>query len=194
MKGNKWKSLFFILMAINAIILVFLLILISLPAKDQDYIAENMNEDNYVPFSIQTNKEDLNRVINHYLEKEGLTGGAIDYKVLLNDEVDLYGSIPFFSQDLQMKLSFEPEALENGDVVLQQKSISVGQMNLPVSHVLKLVRDRYKLPEGVIIQPKEERIYVSMQKMKLKSDVKVKVDEFNLRQNDIRFTLLVPVK
>lgn len=194
MKGNKWKRLFFILMAINAIILVFLLILISLPAKDQDYIAENMNEDNYVPFSIQTNKEDLNRVINHYLEKEGLTGGAIDYKVLLNDEVDLYGSIPFFSQDLQMKLSFEPEALENGDVVLQQKSISVGQMNLPVSHVLKLVRDRYKLPEGVIIQPKEERIYVSMQKMKLKSDVKVKVDEFNLRQNDIRFTLLVPVK
>ncbi|WP_026583591.1 YpmS family protein [Bacillus sp. J33] len=194
MKGNKWKRLFFILMAINAIILVFLLILISLPAKDQDYIAENMNEDNYVPFSIQANKEDLNRVINHYLEKEGLTDGAIDYKVLLNDEVDLYGSIPFFSQDLQMKLSFEPEALENGDVVLQQKSISVGQMNLPVSHVLKLVRDRYKLPEGVIIQPKEERIYVSMQKMKLKSDVKVKVDEFNLRQNDIRFTLLVPVK
>jgi len=30
--------------------------------------------------------------------------------------------------------------------------------------------------------------------MKLKSDVKVKVDEFNLKQDDIRFTLLVPVK
>ncbi|GLB61187.1 YpmS family protein [Bacillus sp. NCCP-133] len=194
MKDNKWKKLFFTLLAINAIILIILLIFISLPAEDEEYIAGNLKEENYVPFHIQANKEDLNRVINHYLKKEGLTGGAIDYKVLLNDEVDLYGSIPFFSQDLEMKLSFEPKSLENGDVVLQQKSISVGQLNLPVSHVLKLVRDRYKLPEGVMIQPKEERIYVSMQKMKLKSDVKVKVDEFNLKENDIRFRLLVPVK
>ncbi|KAF0818666.1 MULTISPECIES: YpmS family protein [unclassified Cytobacillus] len=192
MKDRKWKKLFIGLLAINALVLAALFIIISMPADDEDYTAVTLNSDNYVPFNIKANKEDLNRVINHYLEKEGLTG-AIDYKVLLNDEVDLYGTIPFFSQDLQMKLSFEPEALENGDVVLQQKSISVGQLNLPVSHVLKLVKDRYKLPEGVTIQPKKERIYVSLQEMKLKSDVKVKVDEFNLKQDDIRFTLLVPV-
>lgn len=183
----------FALLAINALIAAVLFIIISMPADDEDYTAVTENSDNYVPFKIKANKEDLNRVINHYLEKEGLTG-AIDYKVLLNDEVDLYGTIPFFSQDLQMKLSFEPEALKNGDVVLQQKSISVGQLKLPVSHVLKLVKDRYNLPEGVTIQPQKERIYVSLQEMKLKSDVKVKVDEFNLKQDDIRFTLLVPVK
>jgi uncharacterized protein YpmS len=193
LKDRKWKTLFFALLAINALVLAVLFIFISMPADDEDYTAVTENSDNYVPFNIKANKEDLNRVINHYLEKEGLTG-AIDYKVLLNDEVDLYGTIPFFSQDLQMKLSFEPEALKNGDVVLQQKSISVGQLNLPVSHVLKLVKDRYKLPEGVTIQPQKERIYVSLQEMKLKSDVKVKVDEFNLKQDDIRFTLLVPVK
>ncbi|WP_370223876.1 YpmS family protein [Cytobacillus sp.] len=193
MKDSKWKKLFFALLVINAFILIVLFIFISMPADDEDYTVITENSDNYVPFNIKANKEDLNRVINHYLEKEGLTG-AIDYKVLLNDEVDLYGTIPFFSQDLQMKLSFEPEALENGDVVLQQKSISVGQLNLPVSHVLKLVKDRYKLPEGVTIQPQQERIYVSLQEMKLKSDVKVKVDEFNLKQDDIRFTLLVPVQ
>ncbi|MBN8200148.1 YpmS family protein [Bacillus sp. NTK034] len=193
MKDSKWKKLFFALLVINAFILIVLFIFISMPADDEDYTVITENSDKYVPFNIKANKEDLNRVINHYLEKEGLTG-AIDYKVLLNDEVDLYGTIPFFSQDLQMKLSFEPEALENGDVVLQQKSISVGQLNLPVSHVLKLVKDRYKLPEGVTIQPQQERIYVSLQEMKLKSDVKVKVDEFNLKQDDIRFTLLVPVQ
>ncbi|MEK3853525.1 YpmS family protein [Cytobacillus sp. FSL H8-0458] len=193
MKDRKWKKLFFALLAINALIAAVLFIIISMPADDEDYTAVTENSDNYVPFKIKANKEDLNRVINHYLEKEGLTG-AIDYKVLLNDEVDLYGTIPFFSQDLQMKLSFEPEALKNGDVVLQQKSISVGQLKLPVSHVLKLVKDRYNLPEGVTIQPQKERIYVSLQEMKLKSDVKVKVDEFNLKQDDIRFTLLVPVK
>lgn len=167
--------------------------MLKTPAKEEKYITEHLNTADYVPFKIQTDKQDLNQVINHYLEKEGLTG-AIDYKVILNDEVELYGLIPVFSQDIQLKLTFEPQVLDNGDMVLQQKSISVGQLQLPVSYVLKFIGDKYKLPEGVTIHPNEEKIFVSLQKMKLKSDVKVKVDEFNLRNDDIRFTLLVPVK
>lgn len=193
MKERKWKRLFLLLIGINILVIVTLLIIINLPSVDDDYIAKNIKYDEYVPFNIQTNKQDLNQVINHYLDEEGLTGG-IDYQVILNEEVELYGSLSVFSQDVQMKLAFEPKALENGDIVLQQKSISVGQLQLPVSRVLKFVADKYKLPKWVVIQPNEERIYVSLQNMKLKSDVKVKVDEFNLKNDDIRFTLMVPVR
>lgn len=193
MKERKWKKLFLLLIGINILVIVTLLIIINLPSVDDDYIAKNIKYDEYVPFNIQTNKQDLNQVINHYLDEEGLTGG-IDYQVILNEEVELYGSLSVFSQDVQMKLAFEPKALENGDIVLQQKSISVGQLQLPVSRVLKFVADKYKLPKWVVIQPNEERIYVSLQNMKLKSDVKVKVDEFNLKNDDIRFTLMVPVR
>ncbi|WP_102274873.1 YpmS family protein [Cytobacillus massiliigabonensis] len=193
MKDQKWKKLFFLLLSLIVIFLLVIFILLKTPATEEKYIAENLNTDDYVPFKIQTDKQDLNQVINHYLKKEGLTG-AIDYKVILNDEVELYGLIPVFSQDIQLKLTFEPQVLDNGDIVLQQKSISVGQLQLPVSYVLKFIGDKYKLPKGVTIHPNEEKIYVSLQKMKLKSDVKVKVDEFNLKNDDIRFTLLVPVK
>lgn len=193
MKDQKWKKLFFLLLSLIVIFMLVIFILLKTPATDEKHIAENLNTDDYVPFKIQTDKQDLNQVINHYLKKEVLTG-AIDYKVLLNDEVELYGLIPVFSQDIQLKLTFEPQVLDNGDIVLQQKSISVGQLQLPVSYVLKFIGDKYKLPQGVTIHPNEEKIYVSLQKMKLKSDVKVKVDEFNLKNDDIRFTLLVPVK
>lgn len=193
MKVQKWRKLFFLLLGINILAMIILFILVNLQTVDDEYIAKNIKSDHYVPFKIQTNKQDLNQVINHYLEEEGLTGG-IDYQVILNEEVELYGSIPVFSQDVQMKLTFEPQALENGDIVLQQKSISVGELQLPVSYVLKFVGKEYKLPNWVAIQPNEERIYVSLQNLKLKSDVKVKVDEFNLQNDDIRFTLMVPVK
>lgn len=193
MKDQKWKKLFFLLLSLIIIFILVILVLLKIPATEEKYISEDLNTNDYVPFKIQTDKQDLNQLINHYLKKEGLTG-AIDYKVILNDEVELYGQIPVFSQDIQLKLTFEPQVLDNGDIVLQQKSISVGQLQLPVSYVLKFIGDKYKLPEGVTIHPNEEKIYVSLQKMKLKSDVKVKVDQFNLKNDDIRFTLLVPVK
>lgn len=190
---KKWKRLFFLLLGMNAIILIILFVLINLPIGDEQYFSTNLEKDKYAPLNIQTNKENLNQIINHYLDEEGLTG-ELDYKIILDEAVELYGYIPIFSQNVQLKLTFEPKALENGDIILQQKSISVGQLQLPVSYVLKLVNDHYQLPKWVLIQPNEEKIYVSLQAMKLKSDVKVKVDEFNLKDDDIRFTLMVPVK
>lgn len=193
MKGNKWKTLFFVLLGAIVVVLVSLLVMMSIPPKDDQYNGANLNEADYAPFKVSTNKNDLNLLINHYLEEE-ILDGAIDYQVILDDEVNLYETLPVFSQNLQLKLSFEPAAMENGDIMLQQKGISVGQMNLPISFVMKLISDNYHIPDWVVIQPNEERIYVALTEMKLKSDVKVKVDQFDLENDDIDFTLMVPVK
>lgn len=172
----------------------FIAILVMAPASKEDpYEGTRLNATQYAPFKIASNKEDLNRVIKHYLEKEGLTS-AIDYDIVLNDEVDLYGTIQVFSQNIHMKISFEPQALENGDLVLVQKGMSVGQLNLPAAYVMKFVRDQYELPEWVEIRPNEEKIYVALTDMELKSDVKVKVNHFDLTSDNIQFELLVPVQ
>ncbi|WP_306807577.1 YpmS family protein [Cytobacillus gottheilii] len=184
---------FFILLGLNIALLVFLTTLIYAPADHQAYEPNEINESGYAPFSIGANKQDLNQVINHYLESEGLTG-TIDYQIFLNDDVELIGSLPVFSQEIEMKLAFEPTALENGDIVLEKKEMSVGQLQLPAAYVMKFVRDHYDLPEWVEIVPEEERIYVALTDMELKSDVKVKVDEFDLENDDIRLSLLVPVR
>ncbi|WP_211340584.1 YpmS family protein [Mesobacillus subterraneus] len=189
---NKWKTGFFILLGVIAAAFLFVWILIASPVEESEMKpVEGDRETDDVAFHVTTNKRDLNRVINHYLEEEAKSNN-IDYQVLLTDEVELYGTLPLFSQELELRLTFEPQAQENGDLILKQRSISVGKLRLPVSTVLKFVRDSYDLPEAVIIQPEEERVYVSMQRLKLKSDIKVRVNEFDLNKDQIKFTLLVP--
>ncbi|MBP3041273.1 YpmS family protein, partial [Bacillaceae bacterium Marseille-Q3522] len=116
----------------------------------------------------------------------------MNYHIWLGKDVELYGTFPFFSQNIDMKMTFEPLALENGDLLLKQKSISIGQLSLPVANVMKIISRQYKIPEWVTIQPKEEQVYVSLQNMNLAGDLKVKLNEFNLIEDNIQFTFQVP--
>jgi uncharacterized protein YpmS len=190
---NKWRLAFILLLSFNILLVIFLLAFVKSPIEDSKIKQVNDDGSDHVSFRVSSNKNDLNRLINHYLEKE-VSKSPIDYQVFLGDEVELYGKIPVFSEKLDMKLTFEPEALNNGDMVLTQKSISIGKLQLPVSYVLKFIRDNYNLPKGVTIQPNNELVYISMGKLKLKSDTKIKIDEFDLKRDKITFTLLVPVK
>ncbi|MGX6442448.1 YpmS family protein [Neobacillus sp. K501] len=190
--NNKWKRGFFLLLGFDLFIVIILLFLILSPAENEKMNWKESNN-NDVSFQVQSNKSDLNLLINQYLQKEA-ADSPIGYQVHLRDEVELYGTLPFFSQEIDMKLTFEPEALNNGDLVLKQKSISIGSLSLPVSYVLKFISENYKLPKGVIIQPNEKQIYVHLGQLKLKSDVKIKANKFDLKNDDISFTLLVPIE
>lgn len=190
---KKWKLAFYLLLCLNVVLLGLGIVLVKSPIEDTKVKQIKEPNGDSVSFHVASNKNDLNRLINHYLEKE-VSEAPINYRVLLENEVELYGTIPFFSEELDMKLTFEPEALKNGDLVLRQKEISIGRLQLPVAYVLKFIRDNYKLPKGVSIQPNDELIYISMANIKLKSDIKIKIDEFDLKRDKISFNLLVPVK
>lgn len=191
MKWKSWRTLFFLLLGINIVIILFFFITISSPIEESKIEDENDPFQGYVPFLIHTEKDNLTQVINHYIEKEA-SGGPIDYQVVLEEEVELYGAISIFSKEVQMKMTFEPKALENGDLILQQKSIAIGQMKLPVTYVLKFIQERYRLPKGVIIQPSKKSIYISMQQLRLKSGFKLRVNRFDLERDNISFLFYVP--
>ncbi|BCB04431.1 YpmS family protein [Bacillus sp. KH172YL63] len=189
---NKWKVGFFLLLGLILAGIIIITAMVFMPIED-DALPKNSKDSNQeVGFNVDTNKRDLNLIIQHYIEEEGLEG-PVDYDVQLKDDVELMGSVPVFTTNLDFKLDFEPKALENGDILLKQKSISVGSLNLPVTYVLKVLRDSYHFPDWVKIQPNDELIYVSLQEMKLKSDIKVRAKEFDLEEDRIKFRLLVPV-
>ncbi len=191
---NKWKKGFFLLLGVDLLIVLILLFLILAPGTNRTKIPlQKKQAGENVSFYIQSNKADLNKLINYYLKKQA-AGAPIDYQIKLADEVELYGTLPFFSEQLNMKLTFEPEALKNGDLVLRQNSISIGNLNLPVAYVLQFISENYKLPKGVVIRPNDKLIYMNMDQFKLKSNAKVKVNKFDLKKDDIAFTLLVPIK
>jgi uncharacterized protein YpmS len=190
---NKWKLGFLILLGINLLIAIILFSLVTAPIKEKEPVKTNTSSEDYVSFHVSSNKYDLNRLINHYLKEEA-ADSPIEYKVLLGDEVELYGTLPLFSEKLKLKLTFEPSAQNNGDLILKQKSMSVGKLHLPISYVLNFISENYKLPKGVEIRPNNHLVYIHMQQLKQKSDLKIKVNKFNLKKDDINFTILVPVK
>lgn len=193
-KKNVWKIMFIALLAINVLILVSSGLLLFLAGGDQPEIEltdspkKNMSE-----FLIKTDKNDLNQLINHYIEKEKLNG-PIHYSVLLSDEVVLFGEIEVFSQTLQLIMTFDSEALDNGDLLLKQNSLSLGGVKLPVSYILKFIKDAYKLPEWVIIQPNDKQIYVALQNMRLNNGIQIRAQKFDIAKNEIELKMLVPVE
>lgn len=191
---NRWKLAFFFLLGFVGVFILTLLILAGTPVEQPETEQNNaeVTKDQHVSFLVRTNKADLNKLINHYLVEEGFTG-PMEYQVFVKDNVELYGTFPVFGQNLEMLLTFEPQALENGDLLLKQKSISIGSLNLPVAYVMKVIQQNYKLPNWVEIQPNNESVYVSLQEMELKSDIKVRANSFDLQRDDISFTLWVPV-
>lgn len=187
-----WKLAFLGLLALNVIIVLILVIGLFSPIKDEPLPKVDPAKE-AVEFHVRSNKEDLNRVIKTFIEKEK-EKSFVDYNVYLRDQVELYGDIAVFSERIDYKLTFEPEALKNGNVILRQKGIKVGRINLPVSYVLKAARDAYQFPDWVKIMPNDELIYISLDKMKLESDLKVRADRIDLKNDDIRFTFQLPVE
>jgi uncharacterized protein YpmS len=190
---NKWKIGFLLLLGINLLIAIVMLSLVMFPSVGPQTSKVESPRGEHVSFYVKSNKNDLNKLINHYIKEEA-ADSPIDYRVLLGEEVELYGTLQFFGDELNMKLTFEPKALGNGDLVLQQKSMTIGRLHLPISYVLNFIGKNYKIPKGVDIRPKDQLIYIHMQQLKQKSDIKIKADKFDLKKDDIAFTIFVPVK
>lgn len=192
--NKKWKVLFFLLLGVNLFLVVLFLILVFTPSKEESLPGSTKeNKEEMVPFVVQSNKNDLTKVINYYIKQE-TDGSPIDYEVLLTDEVELYGIIEVFTEEIELKMTFEPEALENGDLLLKQKSMSIGSLPLPVEYVLRFVKEQYALPEWVEIHPEDKTVYVGLMAMETKNGIQIGTNKFDLTNDSISFTLLIPGK
>jgi len=190
-----WRKRFFLLCGINALILILLAIYLysPIPSKQFEIKQDQWNKKTGSEFLIRTSKQNLNDLVNAYLDKL-LTNTEEDFTVLLEEDVQLYGELPFFSTTVPLQVHFDPVVQPNGDIALKQKSIAVGLLELPNQKVMQYI-DRYlPTPEWVIVDPKEEEIYVKITEMNIKSNLEVKVEQFDLESNNIAIRLQVPYK
>ncbi|HWO98263.1 MAG TPA: YpmS family protein [Bacillus sp. (in: firmicutes)] len=186
---KKWKWLFFSLLVINLIFLIIMAGLALQPSTERELSTRQVKEEKNVSLGIIAKKEDLNVLINKYLQKE-FHHQPLNYEVRLTNQVEVYGTIEAFGNELDISMAFEPEVQKNGDLILKQESLSVGKLSLPIRTVLKYVNNNFSLPQWVQINAKEESVYVALQQMEMKSDFRVKVKQFDLEKNDIQFTLV----
>lgn|SRR5690625_56549 len=191
---NKWKKLFFSLLIFNVIVLLTIVILIYWPVSTTkvqpiDQIDRNDSSE----FIVRTTKENLNELVNAYIEKFQ-QGTKHKYHVVLEDDVHLQGELPVFSSTVPLSIHLEPLVQENGDIILKQKSISIGLLELPNKTIMEYIRKHLPMPEWVRVIPNNEEIYVAISEMKIKSNFHVSVENFNLEANHIAMKINVPYK
>ncbi|MFN2745689.1 MULTISPECIES: YpmS family protein [Bacillus] len=185
---KKWKRLFFILAAANAIILAGILILLFLPGG-QKYPGKTPAPSEY-ELNVTSTKESLAAFINTYLEKE--SSPDLDYKIEIDDEFHIVGAIRAFSSTVDAKVSFRPAVEKNGDVVLDVTKFSIGRLNVPISVVLNYMDQFYDLPPFVHVRADAKEIQVRLSEMPLKNGMYIKAKNIDLKQDQIEFVYYQP--
>ncbi|MDY0409552.1 YpmS family protein [Paracerasibacillus soli] len=142
-------------------------------------------------FIIRTTKKNLNDLVNAYIEQL-LKNTKHHYEIILGDDVLLLGELPVFSSTVPLTVHFEPLVQDNGDVILKQKSISIGFLELPNKKIMEYMKKYLPVPKWVVIDPKNEEIYVAVTDMDVKSNFHVSVDTIDLEANNIALKLKVP--
>ncbi|MUV37480.1 hypothetical protein JNUCC1_01286 [Lentibacillus sp. JNUCC-1] len=193
-KKNKWKILFLSLLVANGVLVVGLLILLFWPVSETDRPdAKPQPKDESSEFIVRTTKQNVDDLANAYLE-ELLKGTNHQYSLSLNEDVELNGELPVFTTTVPLSMHFDPEVQKNGDVVLKQKSISVGLLQLPNQKIMEYMGKYLPMPEWVTVDAKKEEIYVAVTEMDIKSNFHVSVEQLDLESDNLAFKIRVPYK
>lgn len=188
----NWRRMFYTLLTLNIIIVGTLATLLLWPVQDVNIREHEVMQTNVSSeFTIRTTKENLNDLVNAYLDKL-LEDTKHHYSISLEDDVHLLGELPVFSSTVPLSVHFEPIVQTNGDVILKQKSISVGLLELPNKKILEYMDQYLPMPDWVIVNPKDEEIYVAVTNMDIKSNFEVSVEHIDLPANYLAFKLRIP--
>lgn len=189
---KKWKQLFYILLVINIIVFVTVISLIFWPVSESEvHTGPDYDEKEGSEFVVRTTKENLNELINAYIDKF-LHDTKHQYSVSLEDDVHLQGELPVFSTTVPLSIHLEPIVQDNGDVILKQRSISIGLLELPNKKIMEYLAKYLPMPEWVTVNPKDEEIYVAVTDMDIKSNFQVGIEQIDLEANNLSFKIKVP--
>ncbi|GAA0435829.1 YpmS family protein [Lentibacillus halophilus] len=191
-KPGIWRQLFLWLCGVNALIIIVIVALLFWPVSETD-TPEPTKEDTKPSseFIVRTSKQNLNELVNAYIDKL-LKGSNHHYQVTLKDNVKLVGELPAFSSSVRVSLQLDPVVQNNGDVILKQKSISIGQLQLPNKKIMEYLKKYLPMPKWVTVDPANEEIYVAVTDMTIRSNFRISVEQFDLKANNLAFKINVP--
>lgn len=191
-RKTKWKKYFYILLTIDVVIILGIILLIFWPVSNTTVQSgEKVDEQKSSQFVVRTTKKNLNDLVNAYLDKL-LDDSQHHYSIELKDDVHLIGELPIFSSTIPLSVHLEPIVQDNGDLILKQKSISVGLLELPNQKIMEYIKKYLPMPEWVTVNPKEEEIYVAVTNMDIRSNFRVSIENFDLEANNLAFKIHVP--
>lgn len=191
-KLNKWKVAFLVLAGVILGTLIFFTIRINQDREPNLTKTETIVEKDGTPvLSVQSNKKQVNALIDFYLE-DFQASSDVKYKFYLENEALLNGTFEVLGHPIQFYLYFEPYVMDNGNIQLKAKSLSLGTLGLPIKEILKFVQRDYKLPKWVEVDPDEKTILLRLDQFQMQNGLFLKAEKINLVDDDISMTIYLP--
>lgn len=190
--NNPWKWSFLILVAVLLGFSIWGGTKIFVPVNT---VAEQKKaqktED--VSFEVSTHKQEVNEIVAHGIDRF-IKKGDIQYQLVFNEQAEVIGTFKLFNHDVHFYLYLDPFVMENGNVQLKATNISIGKLNLPIGYVMNLIAKQYNLPKWVQIDSKKQLIVLNLDEYKLENGLKIKAKKFDLKNDDIRFSVYLPLE
>lgn len=191
--NNPWKISFLILLGLLIGAFIFLSIQVS-SNREKEYVSQQAQSAVKEPsFSVQLKKEQVNELISYYLN-DFLSDSGVKYKFYLEDKALLNGTFDILGYDMQFYLYFDPYVMENGDVQLKAKELSLGKLPLPISQVMKFAKKKFTVPDWVEINSEEEIVTLHLSDFVMQNKMQIKAEKINLVDDDIRFNVYIPTE
>lgn len=193
----KTRRLLYGLVALNiAVIACVLYLIMGYPSDGEDTrIADRIDTDTsaLAKLEVISGKADLEQVINSYLKRyaDGKSH-ELSYEVELSDVLQLRGDIEIMGIGVQLEVELAPSVTENGDLLLTQKRFKAGGLSLPSTLVLEYARKSFDFPDWISIHPSRKQILAATTVMQTESGMFIRVREFDLAMDKLRFEIWLP--
>lgn len=104
----------------------------------------------------------------------------------------LNGTFEVLGFPINFYLYFDPYVMENGNVQLKARSLSIGTLSLPIKDVMNMIKRNYKLPDWIEINTDELTIMLRLDQFRMQNGMYIKANKIDLVNDDIRFSLYLP--
>lgn len=141
--------------------------------------------------NLNTDKKKMNTVIEYFLD-EYQHDSKVKYKFYLENQALLAGKFKFLGANIKFYLYLDPYVMDNGNVQLKARDLSVGTLNLPIKQVMSILLRSYDFPDWVEVSPDDQTIVLKLDQFKLKNGMFVKANHIDLVKDDIQFSLYLP--
>ena len=189
-KRGKW--ILYGLVSINVMVILAVIWLVFIyPSDGGRAPLASLDTQGMAKFEVRSDKADLEKVINGYLQ-DNVISDKLSYQIELNDDLRFLGEVRILGRTVPVEIGFQPVVQENGDLLLKQDYFKVGSLRLPRSLVLEYVRSSYAFPEWIDIQPSRRQILLASTAMNTKSGLIIRVREFDLTADELRYEVWIP--
>lgn len=190
---NGWMWAFLILLGI--IISLSIWVIVRLQPSNSDYTGEQAGDvtviEDSLSFEVVTDKNQLNRVINLYLEEE-LDEQFSGYNVMIDEDVQLSGALQVFGFDVDFLLRMDPYVVDDGNLQLRATSIQLGSFDLPIGIAMSVLSQQLDLPHWIRVDSEQQMILVALNEFQLENDVQFAMQRIDLQEDDIRLNIILP--